>query len=784
MGLNRTVHPSKSSRVTRQTPAGSRDTQSLGNIPALSVGDVHLPESSQYQPPVTVSGISAVSGNITSFAAVTGLPTGTSHPTEAPRQHVMGVMTSPTQESPPLSPSNPRLLQPLALIAALTQLSPPQLAFPSQLRRRLWPWPVESGVTPPGDSAVDTTTEEVPMPHGTTAIPPTSTSTPYNMTMPAVAAGPQGSMQSSSEPRLLGENTGVSTSTLDPLVNSRQRGGWRITRTADTPAGQEMTSVSSSENLLQPPPLTSSHIHEPSPLMPPPWRQASERVISATAVRTRAAATRATDWLWGSSLFKACQAPRNSSYPGDNNLLSNALQQRRGPEFGRSESLDSRAGDGGSPGSSQAGLAGKHGFFTRQVFGRRRAHTTEGSESVASQEVSDTDTRFLSGTIAEYDTDDDDDVEQMEADAVAATAGLTDTASLDPTLLDMDLGGSSDVTTVLRDAPLDGGGVDGGGGRTSLQRRITPKSFPQPPSTSTTHARSLGTAGRTRSGDGLSLSASHETESHQGLAMDYSAELSAWADAAAGRGAPMQRAPFHPTSASQPRSASTSAIQHSTASSSARQAVGDVGSLTELGLQDSPPLSPPSEWDGSRAAIELDGELGEGGLSDPLLAALEEDIHTSRLIPVEKQKRLLYPVGRILHFFPHSVALHNPYTSSDLGDSPAEQPGAAATAQRQQSSDSSSTQPAQAFGADTASMRCGGGGGGPGAAKVVIVEPSVLFEVHENEAYARIKLCKTMVTDHLIPAYLLALDSVVLQLHAQAPPLQQQGMSRDDDDSM
>lgn len=636
------------------------------------------------------------------------------------------------------------------------------------------------------------------MPHGTTTIPSTSTSTPYNITMPPAAAGPQGSMQSnegrqsSSDPRLLGENTGVSTSALDLLVNSRQRGGWRITRTAETPAGQEMTSVSSSsENLLQAPPLTSSHIHEPSPLMPPPWRQASERVISATAVRTRAAATRATDWLWGSSLFKACQAPRNSSYPGDNNSLSNSSQQqqqqhqRRGPEFGRSESLDNRAGGGGSPGSLQAGSVGNNGFFTRQVFGRRRAHTTEGSESVASQEASDTDTRFLSGTIAEYDTDDDDDVEQMEADAVAATAGLTDTASLDPTLLDLDLGGSSDITTVLRDTPLDGGGVDGGGGRTTLQRRTTPKSFSQLPLTSTTH--SLGAAGRTQSGDGLSLSASQEAESHRGsLATDYSAELSAWADAAAGRGAPMQRAPFHPTSSSQPRSAFTSTIPHSTVLSPARQTIGGTGSLTELGLQDSLPLSQPSEWDGSRATIRLDGELGEGSLSDPLLAALEEDIHASSLIPVEKQKRLLYPVGRILHFFPHSVALHNPYSSSDLGGSPAEQPGADATAQRQQSSDNngSSTQPSQAFGADTASMRCGGGGGSSGVAKAVIVEPSVLFEVHENEAYARIKLCKTMVTDHLIPAYLLALDSVVLQLHAQAPPLQQQGMSRDDDDSM
>ncbi|MEW5308837.1 MAG: hypothetical protein WDW38_000767 [Sanguina aurantia] len=671
------------------------------------------------------------------------------------------MMTSPpAQQSPPPSPSasSPPTARPSTIISALTQLSPPQLALPSHLRRRLWPWPVEPDAPAPPPGPSNNSSHSLPQTSATPAhssstapapLPPVHTSgTSVGMPPPAAATA-EGSTASNDSrrgvgERLVGEDVGVSTSAADPLANSRQRASWRSSRLVEAVAvgGQDAPPSSASSSLgpsassgaLPPPPLTSSHVHEPSPLMPPPWRQASERVMSATAVRTRAAATRATDWLWGSGLFKTCQAPRHHAHGGSVNAssLSVSLTEQQ-------QQQQQRVG-GGAPG-----------FLNRQIFGGRRrpldgrGNSAGNSDGVgSSRDASDSECRTQSGALAEYDTDEDDDVEQMEADAVAATAGLTDPSDLvDPGLL-------------------------GSSGSMAL-----------PPAAGGSSARNQGGIPRTRSSDTVSsLGGNADAAGGQpnarlsSLTTEYSAELLAWAEAV-GRGAtPNPRVPFH-------IGRSMSATGAERASSSPSRIAGHRDASGSR-IQGSPLGPAGADWI-EEAAAETEGESADPLLSDPLLAELADD-QAARLLlqpPLEAQKRLLYPVGRILHFFPHSIAIHNPYSTTNFG--PAEQSSSPAFAAHQNGGCGSSTEQPQPFGTD--SPRAGGGGGGA-SVKVVPVEPSVLFEVHENEAYARIKLCKTMVTDHLIPAYLLSLDSVVKQLHAQAPPVQQQGMSRDDDDSM
>ncbi|GIL77084.1 hypothetical protein Vretimale_3141 [Volvox reticuliferus] len=106
-------------------------------------------------------------------------------------------------------------------------------------------------------------------------------------------------------------------------------------------------------------------------------------------------------------------------------------------------------------------------------------------------------------------------------------------------------------------------------------------------------------------------------------------------------------------------------------------------------------------------------------------------------------KRRLYPAGRILHLLPGcaisgqrpatAAAVQGAFTGGGAGSSTA----AAAC-----------TNPIDAT-----------------AARVSAVQaPHVLYEVRDPQAYSRVRLCRTMVSDHLIPAYLTALDSVLSQL--------------------
>eukprot|EP00798_Chlamydomonas_sp_ICE-L_P018827 gene18827-25373_t len=171
--------------------------------------------------------------------------------------------------------------------------------------------------------------------------------------------------------------------------------------------------------------------------------------------------------------------------------------------------------------------------------------------------------------------------------------------------------------------------------------------------------------------------------------------------------------------------------------------------------------------------------------------------------------RHLYPAGRVLHFFPQSLMddedeAFNRYAwdgsgTADGGGGGGDGVGAFSTGHVGGSGEGGEGASTSAAGAGAATGISGGRGRSgemsshSAAAKHVPVSPGVpanmaetgsarhalasgpyvLYEVGPNEAYARIKLCRSMVMDHLTPAYLVALDSVMAQVKADlvAPPL-------------
>lgn len=125
-------------------------------------------------------------------------------------------------------------------------------------------------------------------------------------------------------------------------------------------------------------------------------------------------------------------------------------------------------------------------------------------------------------------------------------------------------------------------------------------------------------------------------------------------------------------------------------------------------------------------------------------------------------KRLLYPPGRLLHLLPAArisgptgpLPSRSPPPRVPLGTAP---PGIAPAALADSVSRHTPVPPGlRPTAAELASSR------------VAFYEtPHVLLEVPDNEVYGRVKLCRTMVLDHLMPAYLTALSSVMAQLEAQ-----------------
>ncbi|GLC75379.1 hypothetical protein PLESTF_001630500 [Pleodorina starrii] len=111
-------------------------------------------------------------------------------------------------------------------------------------------------------------------------------------------------------------------------------------------------------------------------------------------------------------------------------------------------------------------------------------------------------------------------------------------------------------------------------------------------------------------------------------------------------------------------------------------------------------------------------------------------------------KRRLYPAGRILHLFPAAaISGHQ---------------------QRQQRQQSAEAEAAQGAGsAAGAAAACTNPLDAAAARASAAQSPHVLYEVTNPQAYSRVRLCRTMVSDHLIPAYLTALDSVLSQLEEQ-----------------
>ena len=135
-------------------------------------------------------------------------------------------------------------------------------------------------------------------------------------------------------------------------------------------------------------------------------------------------------------------------------------------------------------------------------------------------------------------------------------------------------------------------------------------------------------------------------------------------------------------------------------------------------------------------------------------------------VPASVHKRHLYPAGRILHLFPQSALM--------MGAPPAEadqEEGGAA--QQLPESTAAATPPPeplaefmpvprgmQPTGNDVAAARMS-----------ALQSPHVLVEVLDNRVYSRIKLCRTMVLDHMTPSYLTALGSVIRQLEDQVSGL-------------
>ncbi|KIZ04540.1 hypothetical protein MNEG_3418 [Monoraphidium neglectum] len=141
--------------------------------------------------------------------------------------------------------------------------------------------------------------------------------------------------------------------------------------------------------------------------------------------------------------------------------------------------------------------------------------------------------------------------------------------------------------------------------------------------------------------------------------------------------------------------------------------------------------SPPARGRGPDVASGDGGGATEGGAP-------------SRSDDPRMVRRQMYPAGRILHLMP-AHALRPP----NAGDTQAQQQQ---QQQQQQRQSSEQQQPSRR----TSQAGAVGGSG-----------DYVLLEVPRREVYGRLRLCRSMIRDHFIPAYLRGLDAVAARLEAQ-----------------
>lgn len=187
---------------------------------------------------------------------------------------------------------------------------------------------------------------------------------------------------------------------------------------------------------------------------------------------------------------------------------------------------------------------------------------------------------------------------------------------------------------------------------------------------------------------------------------------------------------------------------------------------------------------GSGAATGAEAEAGGGGEGVASLGATptgDRERHASAgsgggggghagMSHYETQmyKRKLYPAGRILHLFPAAAIAHLPQQQA-LAAMEAEDAAAAAAggagvpppAAAQHSFAAAASAAAAGAAAATNPVDAAA------VASAAVRQPYVLYEIPDPQAYSRVKLCRTMVSDHLIPAYLTSLESVLEQLEAR-----------------
>lgn len=195
--------------------------------------------------------------------------------------------------------------------------------------------------------------------------------------------------------------------------------------------------------------------------------------------------------------------------------------------------------------------------------------------------------------------------------------------------------------------------------------------------------------------------------------------------------------------------------------SGAPAAAGALGRTSSpglgLGLQQAAIAAAAASLDGAASGSpDADGRVPRGRTSASGVSASSGLAHSDSVLHDREYKRKLYPAGRILHFFPASV-LQGPGAGAAAAGPLAQQQQEAAVGAGM----AGATNPAEAEAARAASSS---------------MQQAVLFAT-DTEAYGRIKLCRTMVADHLVPAYLISIDSVLQQL------LQEQQQEEADDGS-
>ena len=163
-----------------------------------------------------------------------------------------------------------------------------------------------------------------------------------------------------------------------------------------------------------------------------------------------------------------------------------------------------------------------------------------------------------------------------------------------------------------------------------------------------------------------------------------------------------------------------------------------------------------------------------GSLPQPVASAARASINDAAggsasgsgrpAVPASVHKRHLYPAGRILHLFPQSALVMGvPSAEAEESDAAQQLPESTAAA-------TPPPEPLAEFMPVPRGMQPTGND--VAAARMSALQsPHVLVEVLDNRVYSRIKLCRTMVLDHMTPSYLTALGSVIRQLEDQVSGL-------------